>query len=121
MSVKKPYRLIFRNLDKVIEVNPEQLPKEDGEEGSVLSLALAHGIAIDHACGGVSACSTCHIYVRSGLDSCNEASEDEEDQLDNAPGLEPDSRLACQCVPDGGSDIEIEIPAWNRNRVASEH
>ena len=53
------------------------------------------------------------------MDSCNEATEDEEDMLDMAPGLQPNSRLARQCVPDGTSDGEI--PDWNRNLVSEGH
>jgi len=65
----------------------------------------------------VCACSTCHVYIRDGKESCNEASDDELDQLDNARGLELDSRLSCQCVPDGTQDVVVEIPKWNRNLV----
>ena len=83
--------------------------------------ALSAGIEIDHSCGGVCACSTCHIVVRQGLDSCNEATDDEEDMLDLAPGLELQSRLACQCVPDGSQDMIVEIPEWNRNLVSETH
>jgi 2Fe-2S ferredoxin len=72
-------------------------------------------VDIDHSCGGVCACSTCHVIVRQGIESCNEATDDELDQLDNARGLEPESRLACQCVPNGTQDIVVEIPKWNRN------
>jgi 2Fe-2S ferredoxin len=88
-----------------------------GLPGSLLDMALGSDIDIDHACGGVSACSTCHIIVREGLDSCTESTEGEEDQLDKAPGLTPQSRLACQCVPDGSKNIIVEIPNWNRNLV----
>ena len=76
---------------------------------------------MDHSCGGVCACSTCHIIVREGLESCNEATEDEEDMLDLAPGLDPNSRLACQCVPNGTQGIIVEIPEWNRNLVSEDH
>ncbi|MDF1798657.1 MAG: 2Fe-2S iron-sulfur cluster-binding protein [Planctomycetota bacterium] len=93
----------------------------DGEPGSLLDIALGNGVEIDHACGGVCACSTCHVIVRQGIDTCNEADEDEEDQLDLAPGLTPDSRLACQCIPDGTEDMVVEIPSWNRNMVSEEH
>jgi 2Fe-2S ferredoxin len=55
------------------------------------------------------------------MESCNEATEDEEDMLDMAPGLQPNSRLACQCVPDGTSDVVVEIPDWNRNLVSEGH
>ncbi|MDP6518420.1 MAG: 2Fe-2S iron-sulfur cluster-binding protein, partial [Planctomycetota bacterium] len=73
---------------------------------------------IDHACGGVTACATCHVIVRAGLESCSPATEDEEDMLDLAPGLTPESRLACQAVPDGScGELVVEIPEWNRNLV----
>ena len=76
---------------------------------------------MDHSCGGVCACSTCHIIVREGFESCNDATDDEEDMLDLAPGLEPQSRLACQCVPNGSQSVIIEIPEWNRNLVSEDH
>jgi 2Fe-2S ferredoxin len=57
------------------------------------------------------------VIVRQGAETCGEPSDDEFDQLDNAPGLEEQSRLGCQCVPDGTSDVVIEVPAWNRNLV----
>ena len=66
-------------------------------------------------------CSTCHIYVHSGFDSAPEPIEEEEDQLDFAPAVQDNSRLSCQCVPDGSVDIEVEIPAWKRNKVSEEH
>ena len=76
-----------------------------------------HGIEIDHACGGVCACSTCHVIVREGFDTLNEASEDEEDMLDQAPGLELTSRLSCQSVPTGSKNLVVEVPDWNRNHA----
>jgi 2Fe-2S ferredoxin len=72
---------------------------------------------IEHTCGGVCACSTCHVIVREGLETCNEATEDEEDQLEEAPGLVYQSRLGCQCVPNGTRRVLVEIPRWNRNAV----
>ena len=74
-----------------------------------------------YACGGVCACSTCHVVVKQGLESIPEATDDENDQLDNAPGLTPQSRLACQSVPDGTQDLVVEIPSWNRNLVKEDH
>jgi 2Fe-2S ferredoxin len=107
---------------KSIEVDPSALPQGgDGLPGSLLRYAQAEGISLDHACGGVCACSTCHVVVRQGSASANEASEDEEDMLDLAPGLEEQSRLACQCVPDGTQDLVVEVPTWNRNLVREEH
>ncbi len=102
----------------VVEVDPEKLPyQRSGLPGSLLDIALGHGIEIEHTCGGVCACSTCHSIVRQGLPSCSEPTEDEEDQLEEAPGLTIQSRLSCQCVPDGTMDLVVEIPAWNRNAV----
>jgi ferredoxin, 2Fe-2S len=119
---KKSYQITFMPMGKTIDVNPgETQENHDGLPGSILQLALEQDIDLDHSCGGVCACSTCHIIVNSGLESCNEATEDEEDMLDLAPGLQPKSRLACQCVPDGTNDVVIEIPEWNRNLVSESH
>lgn len=119
---QRPYTITFMPMNVKVEVDPAKLPyTRDGLPGSVLEIAEGHDVDIDHACGGVCACSTCHVLVKQGLDSCNEASEDEEDQLDLAPGVSPQSRLACQCVPDGSSDVVVEIPEWNRNHVREEH
>ena len=114
----KSYTLRFLGLNKDVVVKPEELPYGDhGLAGSILDTALSHSIDIDHACGGVAACSTCHIYVKQGLDTCPEPSDAELDQLDNAPAVSFYSRLACQCVPNGSSDITIEIPSLKRNRA----
>jgi len=101
-----------------VEIDPARLPSSaTGLPGSILDIALALDIDIDHACGGVCACSTCHVIVKQGLSSCGESSEAEEDQLEKAPGLTPQSRLACQCVPNGSEDIVVQVPNWNRNLV----
>ena len=59
--------------------------------------------------------------MHQGLETCNEATDDEFDQLDEAPGLTTKSRLGCQTVPDGSQDVVIEIPEWNRNYSREEH
>lgn len=88
---------------------------------SILDVALRNGVELDHACGAVCACSTCHIKIESGAEALSEASEDEEDQLDSARGLALNSRLGCQAVieraPDAGAKIAVSIPAWNVNLV----
>ena len=112
----QPYTITFVPEDRRLEVEPAKLPySRDGLKGSILEIALGNGVEIDHACGGVCACSTCNVIVKSGLESCSENSDDELDQLDNAPGLTPRSRLTCQCVPDGSVPLVVEIPGWNRN------
>lgn len=112
------YRLMETGEERVIEVDPERIPyQRTGRPGSLLDIALGNHIEIEHTCGGVCACATCHSIVRQGLPSCNESTEDEEDQLEEAPGLTIQSRLSCQCIPDGTMDLVVEIPAWNRNAV----
>ena len=112
----KTYRITFLPAGKTIEAGPpDPDAHHEGLPGSILAWADRSGIGIDHACGGFAACSTCHVIVRKGLDSCPEMEEDEEDMLDGAPGLTLQSRLSCQCVPDGSEDLVVEIPAWNRN------
>ena len=118
---KKAYKLHLKNTGQCFDVDPEHLPDHDGLKGSILSILLEHGVDIDHSCGGVVACSTCHIYVNKGGATAPEAIDEEEDQLDFAPAVRESSRLACQCVPDGSEDVEIEIPQWNRNEVSEGH
>lgn len=118
----RKYKITFLPMNTTIEVDPAKFPYEhNGLPGSILDIALGNGIDIDHACGGVCACSTCHVIIKEGSKTINEALEAEEDQLENAPGLKPTSRLACQCVPNGTQDVVIEIPGWNRNLVSEGH
>jgi len=81
---------------------------------------LAAGIELDHACEQSCACTTCHIIVREGLASLNPCTEKEDDLLDKAWGLEPESRLACQAIVDG-TDLVIEIPRYSINMVKEGH
>jgi 2Fe-2S ferredoxin len=115
---KKKFKVTFLNPSTTVEVDPKDIPfGATGLPGSILDIALNHGVDIDHACGGVCACATCHVYVKEGLETCSEPTENEMDMLDMAPDLKPNSRLSCQCVPNGESDVAVEIPAWNRNLV----
>jgi ferredoxin, 2Fe-2S len=79
---------------------------------SFLDVALAHNIDLQHNCGGVCACSTCHVKVKQGMDSLPEMEDDEADQLDEAEGLSLDSRLGCQCKIED-ADYVVEIPQLN--------
>ena len=112
------YRMTFLPMKVTVEVDPEKFPYEhNGLPGSILDIALGNGIDMDHACGGVCACSTCHVVIKEGFDTLNESLDEEEDQLENAPDLKATSRLACQAVPDGTQDVVVQIPEWNRNLV----
>ena len=91
---------------------------ESGE--SVLNVALRSGIDIEHACEKVCACTTCHIIVREGFDSLDESDELEDDMLDKAWGLDPDSRLSCQTIV-GDEDLVVEIPKYTINMVSENH
>ena len=118
----KSYTITFLPEGKTVTVDPATLPlSREGKPGSILDIADGNGVDIDHACGGVCACSTCHVIVREGVDSMVEATEEEEDMLDEAPGVELTSRLACQAVPDGSVNIVVEIPGWNRNHAKETH
>ena len=87
---------------------------------TICNAALANGIEIEHACEKSCACTTCHVYVREGFDSLEESDEDEDDLLDKAWGLEPDSRLSCQAeIAD--QDLVIEIPKYTINMVSENH
>jgi ferredoxin, 2Fe-2S len=87
---------------------------------SICRALLRNDIEIEHACELSCACTTCHVYVREGYDSLKEPDELEEDYLDKAWGLEPDSRLSCQAIV-GTDDLVIEIPRYTINMVSEQH
>ncbi len=122
----KPFTVTFREeetgTDTVVPVDPALFPfGKLGETGSLLDIATEAGVSINHSCGGVCACSTCHVYVTQGLTSCSASTDDEEDMLDEAPAVTPESRLSCQCVPNGTADLLVIVPKWNRNQVQEGH
>ena len=93
----------------------------DAPEGESLCDALLRtGIEIEHACEKSCACTTCHVIVREGLDSLEEAEEKEEDMLDMAWGLTSQSRLSCQAKV-RGEKLVIEIPKYTINLAREEH
>lgn len=102
------------------EICPEGAVIEVEPGVTLCDAALANGIEIEHACEKSCACTTCHVYVREGLDSLEESSELEDDLLDKAWGLEPDSRLSCQ-VRIAGEDLVVELPKYTINMVSEHH
>ncbi len=91
---------------------------EPGE--SICRALLRNDIGIEHACEMSCACTTCHVIVREGYDSLAEADELEDDYLDMAWGLEPESRLSCQAVV-AEEPIVVEIPRYTINMVSERH
>ncbi len=89
----------------------------DARYGETLCEALLRaGVSIEHACEQACACSTCHVIVHAGLDTLEPATDEEEDMLDRAWGVESRSRLACQVFLKR-TDVTIEIPKYSRNFV----
>jgi 2Fe-2S ferredoxin len=94
---------------KVHFVSPLQdLTVEVPAGTSILEAAEECGAQVGHVCGGVCACSTCHVWVRKGLESLSEQEDDEMDRLDQAFDVKPYSRLSCQSKIDG-ADLEVTI------------
>lgn len=102
------------------EICPDGAVIEAEPGVTICDAALASGIEIEHACEKSCACTTCHVVVREGFESLGEADDTEEDLLDKAWGLEPESRLSCQTLV-GEEDLVIEIPKYTINMVSEHH
>ncbi len=94
---------------------PDGRSAEVGRGTSILDAAEAAGVELPHNCGGVCACTTCHVWVERGYEALTAIEDQEDDKLNEAEGLSPRSRLGCQaCVRD--DDVVVRLPG---NRVAS--
>lgn len=102
------------------EICPEGAVIEAGAGDTICRIALKNGVDIEHACEMSCACTTCHVIIREGYDSLAEPDELEEDYLDKAWGLEPESRLSCQAVV-ANEDLVVEIPRYTINMVSENH
>ncbi|MFY0677962.1 MAG: ISC system 2Fe-2S type ferredoxin [Neptuniibacter sp.] len=102
------------------ELCPEGKVIEAESGVTICDAALANGISIEHACEKSCACTTCHVVVREGFESMEESDELEDDMLDKAWGLEPESRLSCQAVV-GDEDLVVEVPKYTINQVSERH
>ncbi len=101
------YRILFQFEEKGLD--PVEIEAQEGE--TILEVALKHNIRLHHNCGGVCACSTCHIYLEEGEQYVEEISEKEEDFIDRARNPRLNSRLACQCVLHSGEGhLLVTIP-----------
>ena len=102
------------------EICPEGAVIEAEPGETVCEALLRNDIDIEHACEMSCACTTCHVIVREGFESLAEADELEEDYLDKAWGLEPESRLSCQAqVSD--TNLVVEIPRYTINHASERH
>ena len=102
------------------EICPEGAVIEAEQGESVCEALLRNDIEIEHACEMSCACTTCHVIVREGFDSLEEADELEEDYLDKAWGLEAESRLSCQAQV-GETNLVVEIPRYTINHASERH
>ena len=94
----------------------------EGEEGeSILDIAEKHGLPVGSACGGVCACSTCHVHVQQGGECLTEMEDAESDRLDLAFDVVPESRLGCQAKLKGGCDVTVKISDESLETFENEH
>ena len=102
------------------EICPEGAAIEAESGQSICEALLKNDLDIEHACEMSCACTTCHVIVREGFESLHEADELEEDYLDKAWGLEPESRLSCQALV-GDDSLVVEIPRYTINHASEKH
>lgn len=94
-------RVTFRSAMQEVSV-------EVADGTSILEAAEACGAQVGHSCGGVCACSTCHVWVKKGFDSLSEQDDMELDRLDLAYDVKPQSRLGCQAKV-ASEDVDVWI------------
>ena len=112
-------RVTFLPEGRTVEFENGTLPYDHhGKPMSFLDVAENFNIFLDHACGGVCACTTCHLWIKEGDAKISEPDDDELDRMEMAPGLQLNSRLGCQAVITGPGTYTVEIPKWNRNYVS---
>jgi 2Fe-2S ferredoxin len=112
----KLVRVTFEPAGETAEFEFGTLPYENhGQPMSLLDVAENFNIFLDHACGGVCACSTCHVRIKQGAEGLSEPEDDELDRLDMAADQQLNSRLGCQAVISKPGNYVVEIPSWNRN------
>ena len=99
------------------EICPEGAEFELDDDESLCEGALRNGLKIEHACEKACACTTCHVIIKEGFNDLDEASDEEEDLLDKAWGLQSTSRLSCQAYPKSDLTV-VEIPKYTINQVS---
>jgi len=100
---------VVRGTPRAIPFNPQTAAYAGfGRPGSLLDVAMQSGVPLEHACGGNASCTTCHVYVRSGMENLSVPEEPELDRLAIIWDLTEESRLGCQALVRG--DVVAEIP-----------
>jgi 2Fe-2S ferredoxin len=102
------------------ELCPNGADLQAAAGSTICEVLLENHINIEHACDMSCACTTCHVIVREGFNSLNEADENEDDLLDRAWGLEPNSRLSCQAIV-AQQNLVVEIPKYTINHAKENH
>ena len=102
------------------ELCPKGAELQAATGSTICEVLLENQIHIEHACDMSCACTTCHVIVREGFNSLNEADENEDDLLDRAWGLEPNSRLSCQAIV-AQQNLVVEIPKYTINHAKENH
>ncbi len=102
------------------ELCPQGTELQAAAGSTICEVLLENDIHIEHACDMSCACTTCHVIVREGVNSLNEADENEDDLLDRAWGLEPNSRLSCQAIV-AQQNLVVEIPKYTINHAKENH
>ena len=119
IPAEKLVRVTFLPEGRTVEFEYGTLPYEHhGKPMSFLDVAENNDIFLDHACGGVCACSTCHVWIKAGESGLTQAEDDEIDRMDMAADQQWESRLGCQAVITKPGNYVVEIPKWNRNYVS---
>lgn len=103
------------------ELCPTGITFEATPGTSLCQALLDHGVEIEHACAMSCACTTCHVVIREGFDELNESSDIEDDLLDMAWGLEPESRLSCQVKLEPDTELVVQIPKYTINHAKEDH
>ncbi|WP_020166424.1 MULTISPECIES: ISC system 2Fe-2S type ferredoxin [Methylotenera] len=102
------------------ELCPKGASLEAKTGDSICETLLKNDIDIDHACDMACACTTCHVIIREGFKTIEPSDDMEDDLLDKAWGLEPNSRLSCQALI-GSQDLVVEIPKYSINMAKEGH
>jgi 2Fe-2S ferredoxin len=119
VPAEKLVRVTFLPEGRKVEFEFGALPYEHhGKPMSILDVAVNFNVFLDHACGGVCACSTCHVLIKAGEKGLTPPDDDELDRLDLAADPQLNSRLGCQAVITRPGDYVVEIPKWNRNYIS---